>query len=115
MIRTLKLSALALVMVAGTAGSVFAGQYAWVDDDHTKVREDSYKGAYVIDHADEGEKVYCDYFENGYCYAERQWGEDGFIRKSDLIFKKSKKSNVDVSFCVGNNYGYGFGELCLSN
>ena len=114
MIRTLKTTALAIALVLGTSAGAFAA-VAYVEED-TKVKEDPWKSSDTLAWADEGEKVYCDDFENGYAYCERD-GKDGWIKKSDLEFKKSKKE-VDIEFCFGGFGpspwgGIGGGHICL--
>lgn len=115
MIRTaLKTAAVALIIIGGT-GAAFA-KTAWVDED-TKVKDDPWKSADTIAWAEEGQKVNCIDFENGYCYAERK-GKDGWIDTDDLVFKKAKKK-VDFELCfAGGGWGgggFGFGEVCIEN
>ena len=95
---TLKSAAIALVVLAGTVGTAFAG-YAEIDDT-TKVRDEPYKWADVIGYAKEGKKVWVGDCENGFCYIEQKKGKDGWVRKSDLDFYKKGK-DVDVEFCFG--------------
>ena len=114
-IRTaIKTAAVALIIVAGT-GAAFA-KTAWVDED-TRVKEDHSKKSDTIAWADEGQKVNCTDFHNGYCYAERK-GKDGWIDTDDLVFKKYK-SDIEVDVCFGGGSwgggGYGYGQICFEN
>jgi hypothetical protein len=116
MIKTaLKTATIALVIVAGTAGASFA-KTAWADED-TKVKEEATKYSDTVDWLYEGEKVDVEWCGNYYCYIEHK-GPDGFVRKSDLIFKKPKK-DVDVEICLGGGGwgggGWGYGSLCFSD
>jgi hypothetical protein len=117
MIKTaLKTAAIAIVIVAGTAGASFA-KTAWAEED-TKVKDDASKYADTIDWLYEGEKVDVEWCGDYYCYVEHK-GPDGFVRKSDLEFKKGKKDDFDVEFCLGGGGwgggGFGFGELCITD
>jgi SH3-like domain-containing protein len=116
--NTLKTAAISLVLVVGTASSAFAG-VAWVDDT-TKVKDAPYKHADTIGWAKEGKKVWVEECFKAYCYIEQKSGADGWVRKSDLSFKKwGKGSDVDVEICLGGGGfgggGYGFGHICIEN
>jgi hypothetical protein len=101
MIRTLKIAALSLVVLAGTAGVALAST-AWIDDT-TKVKEEPYKWADTIGWAKEGKKVWVEECFKGYCYIEQKGGEDGWVRKSALDFNWGKGDvDVDVEFCFGD-------------
>lgn len=112
---TLKSAALSLVVVVATASSAFAAT-AWVEDT-TKVRAQPHKWADTIGWAKEGKKVWVGQCHQGYCYIEQKKGKDGWVRKSDLAFKKAKKQNANVEFCFGggnwNNNGFGHIEFCI--
>lgn len=111
----LKTAALALVVLAGTAGSAFAAT-AW-SDGHSKVKSKPKSSSATIDWLHDGEKVYVDWCGKYYCYIEHK-GPDGYVRKSDLIFKKYKKSH-DVEVCIGGGGwgggGWGYGSFCITD
>ena len=116
--NTLKTAAISLVLVVGTAGSAFAG-VAWADGD-SKVKDEPKKWADTIDWLYDGEKVHVDWCGKYYCFIEHK-GPDGYVRKSDLNFKKwdDDDHDVDVEICLGGGGfgggGFGFGEICIGN
>jgi hypothetical protein len=114
---TFKTAALALVVLAGTAGSAFAAT-AWSDGD-SKVKAQPKSSSATIDWLYDGEKVYVDWCGKYYCYVEHK-GPDGYVRKSDLIFKKGKgKKSSGVEVCIGGGGwgggGFGYGSLCIKD
>jgi hypothetical protein len=114
--NTLKTVTLSLFMVAATASTAFAAT-AWVEDT-TKVKDAPYKHADTIGWAKEGKKVWVEECFKSYCYIEQKGGEDGWVRKADLHFKKGKK-DVDVEICLGGGgfggCGFGFVEFCIED
>jgi SH3-like domain-containing protein len=98
--KSLKSAALALVVLAGTAGTAFAG-VAYIDET-TKVKDEPYKWSDTIGWAKEGKKVWVSECFKGYCYIEQKKGKDGWVRKSALDFDWGKSSDVEVEFCVGD-------------
>lgn len=115
---TLKTAALALVVLAGTAGTAFAAT-AWADGD-SKVKSQPKGSSATIDWLHDGEKVSVEWCGKYYCYIEHK-GPDGYVRKSDLVFKKygkgKKSSGVEV--CLGGGGfgggGFGFGSFCIKD
>ena len=115
--KTLKTTALAITLVLATAGSSFAAT-AWADG-KTKVKDEPKKWADTIDYLHDGEKVYVEWCGKHWCFVEKK-GPDGYVRKADLDFKKSKwDDDADVEICIGGGGfgggGFGFGSLCISD
>lgn len=112
--NTLKSAAISIVVIAATATSAFAGT-AWIDDT-TKVKAKPFHHAATIGWAKEGKKVWVGDCFKHYCYIEQKKGKDGWVKKSDLHFKKYKKhADVEVCFGGGGFGGGGFGhiEICI--
>lgn len=97
--KTLKTAALSLALLAGMAGTAFAG-VAFIDDT-TKVKDEPSKWSDTIGWAKEGKKVWVGKCFKGYCYIEQKGGADGWVRKTALDFKWNKKADVDFEFCLG--------------
>jgi uncharacterized protein YraI len=101
--RTLKTALLAATVVLGTTAGAFAAT-AWADGT-VKMKEDPYKWADTIEILHHGDKVKvfkC--FENkkGQDWCKIKYdGEVGYVRLSDLDFKKKWKGG-DVEFDFGS-------------
>lgn len=115
---TLKTATLALVVLAGTAGTAFAG-VAWADGD-SKVKSKPKSSSATIDWLYDGEKVSVDWCGKYYCYIEHK-GPDGYVRKSDLDFHWDDHHYDDhgVEVCLGGGGwgggGWGFGSFCIKD
>lgn len=109
MIKTaLKTATIALVIVAGTAGAAFA-KTAWADGD-SAVRKGATKFHKVVNYIDDGQKVKVEFCKDNKFGVE--WckisipGKDGYVRRSDLDFKKPKGWGKDFD---------GTFEMCLGD
>ena len=95
---------LTAVLLATTAGA-FAATTAWADG-KVKMKDDPYKSADTIEVLYDGDKVkVLGCFENDYgqdwCKIKYE-GDKGYVRLSDLSFKKYSKPDIEVEFCVGD-------------
>ena len=97
----IKTAALALTVLAATAGAASAAQYAWADQD-AKVRLFHQNGAPTVNFIEEGQKVkIVDSF--GSWYKIQIPGKDGWVKSSTLDFAPFPANDFDdASFCVGD-------------
>src|SRR5690606_3264081 len=106
-LRTVKSAALSFVVIAATASTAFAAT-AWIDSD-TKIKDEPFKQAGTIGWAKEGKKVWVGDCFKSYCYIEQKKGKDGWVKKSDLAFKKAKKQDASFEMCFGGGGWNGAG------
>lgn len=102
----IKTATIALVIVAGTTGASFA-KSAWLDGD-AKVKKQPTKWSQTVNWVNDGEKVKVQNCKkkNGVRWCKiKVNGPDGWVRKSDLDFKKPGKwddFDGDFSMCLGD-------------
>ena len=97
----IKTAALALAVVAASAGAASAATFAWADQD-AKVRLFHKNTSPTVNWIAEGQKVkVIDSF--GGWYKVQIPGQDGWVKGSALSFGPYwKNADYDTSFCVGN-------------
>lgn len=110
--RTLKIAAIATVVVIATAGASLAASFAWVDHD-SKVRAYHSTSSSVVDWVEEGQKVRV-------IGTWANWvkiripGGDGWVRQSVLDYSPGPVWPHDVGYDYGyGGYGGGYGSFCV--
>ncbi|MDP1729726.1 MAG: SH3 domain-containing protein [Devosia sp.] len=114
--KTLKTAALAIVVVAATAGASLAAQWAWVDHD-ANVRQFHTNASPVVNWVSEGQKVKIIASWNNW-YKLQIPGPDGWVKKNVIDFNPwpnnpwpNNPGPVNGQVCFWGQYGY----ICLGN
>jgi uncharacterized protein YgiM (DUF1202 family) len=98
MFKTLKIAAVATVVVLASATASFAATFAYVNYD-SKVRNQHTTQSMVVNYVDEGQQVKV-VGSWGNWYKIQIPGKDGWVKAGALDFDNWQPNNPNASFCI---------------